>query len=380
MLSVILPDGSRKQFDRPVSAYDVAAEIGPGLAKAAILAEVDGRQVDLHSLLPTIGRSPAAAAHQEGCRGAGRDAALRGARDGPGRDAALRGRATGVRADDRRRASTTTSSCRSRSPRRTFRRSRPRWPKIVKADEPFERVEVPRDEALQLCQDLGQAFKVEHIETGWRTKRRLSFYRQGEFIDLCRGPHVPSAGAHRQAFKLLSVAGAYWKGDASRQQLQRLYGTAFFDKKSSTTICTQLEEAKRRDHRVLGKQLELFTISQTVGSGLILWLPKGAIIRQTLEDLSQRRAAPPRLSAGLHAEHRQRRAVRDLGPLSVLQRQPVPADRDGGRRAVPAQADELPAPHHDLQVEAAQLPRPAGAAGGVRHRVSLRAVGRAERA
>src|SRR6185369_4609452 len=87
-----------------------------------------------------------------------------------------------------------------------------------------------------------------------------------------------------KAFKLLSVAGAYWKGDSSREQLQRLYATAYFDKKGLTDYITQLEEAKRRDHRTLGKQLELFTISQTVGSGLILWLPKGAIIRQTLED------------------------------------------------------------------------------------------------
>ena len=156
--------------------------------------------------------------------------------------------------------------------------------KIVAADEPFERLDVSRDEALELCQDLGQEFKVEHIETGLADQAHLSFYRQGEFIDLCRGPHIPSTGHIGKAFKLLSVAGAYWKGDASRQQLQRLYATAFFDKKELDAHLTQLEEAKRRDHRVLGKQLELFTISQTVGSGLILWLPKGAIIRQTLED------------------------------------------------------------------------------------------------
>ncbi len=156
--------------------------------------------------------------------------------------------------------------------------------KIVAADERFERLDVSRAEALKLCQELGQEFKVEHIETGLADESHLSFYRQGEFIDLCRGRHIPSTGHIGKAFKLLSVAGAYWKGDASRQQLQRLYATAFFDKKELDAHLTQLEEAKRRDHRVLGKQLELFTISQTVGSGLILWLPKGAIIRQTLED------------------------------------------------------------------------------------------------
>ena len=143
---------------------------------------------------------------------------------------------------------------------------------------------VARPKRSSSCQELGQEFKVEHIETGLADESHLSFYRQGEFIDLCRGQHIPSTGHIGKAFKLLSVAGAYWKGDASRQQLQRLYATAFFDKKELDAHLTQLEEAKRRDHRVLGKQLELFTISQTVGSGLILWLPKGAIIRQTLED------------------------------------------------------------------------------------------------
>jgi threonyl-tRNA synthetase len=156
--------------------------------------------------------------------------------------------------------------------------------KIVKADEKFERLEMPRDEAIALCRELKQDFKVEHIQTGLADEKGLSFYRQGEFVDLCRGKHIPSTAHIGSAFKLLSVAGAYWKGDASREQLQRLYATAFFDKKELDAHLEQLAEAKRRDHRVLGKQLELFTISQTVGSGLILWLPKGAIIRQTLED------------------------------------------------------------------------------------------------
>jgi threonyl-tRNA synthetase len=111
----------------------------------------------------------------------------------------------------------------------------------------------------------------------------VSFYRQGEFIDLCRGPHIPSPGAIG-ACKLLSVAGAYWKGDSSKQQLQRLYGTAWFEKKDLEDYLHQVEEAKRRDHRLLGKQLELFMIEPNVGSGLVFWLPKGAIIRRELEN------------------------------------------------------------------------------------------------
>jgi threonyl-tRNA synthetase len=156
--------------------------------------------------------------------------------------------------------------------------------RIVEEDEPFERLEVRRDEAIEMCRELGQQFKVEHIQSGLGDEATLSFYRQGEFLDLCRGKHVPSTGRIGKAFKLLSVAGAYWKGDAAREQLQRLRATAFFDKKDLKEHLQRLEEAKKRDHRTLGKQLQLFTISQTVGSGLVLWLPKGALVRQTLED------------------------------------------------------------------------------------------------
>jgi len=155
--------------------------------------------------------------------------------------------------------------------------------KIITEDEPFERVEMDRAEAVQLCKDLGQTLKVEHIEGGLADEQSVSFYRQGEFIDLCRGPHLPKPGAIK-AFKLLSVAGAYWKGDASRQQLQRLYGTAWFNKQDLKAYLKRMEEAKRRDHRVLGKRLELFLIDPTVGSGLVMWLPKGAVIRRELED------------------------------------------------------------------------------------------------
>jgi threonyl-tRNA synthetase len=283
MLTVILPDGSRKQFDRPVSSYEVAAEIGPGLAKAAMLAEVDGRQVDLHSRLPLAGEvrlrlltkkdTEALAVMRHSCAHVMAQAVMRlfeGVQLAFGPTTA-----TGFYYD-------------FALPRplseEDFPRIEAEMQKIVKMDERFERLEMPRDEALELCRELGQEFKVEHIQTGLAEERNLSFYRQGEFVDLCRGRHIPSTGHIGKAFKLLSVAGAYWKGDASRQQLQRLYATAFFDQKELDAHLEQIEEAKRRDHRVLGKQLELFTISQTVGPGLILWLPKGAIVRQTLEE------------------------------------------------------------------------------------------------
>jgi threonyl-tRNA synthetase len=154
--------------------------------------------------------------------------------------------------------------------------------KIVSAAEPFERFERPTAEGRVLCEDLGQKLKVEHIDDELKQYPTLSFYRQGEFIDLCRGPHLPHAGKIG-AFKLMSIAGAYWKNDSSRPQLQRLYATAFFNQKDLDAYLHKLEEAKKRDHRVIGKQLKLFTISQQVGSGLILWMPKGATVRTLLE-------------------------------------------------------------------------------------------------
>jgi threonyl-tRNA synthetase len=129
---------------------------------------------------------------------------------------------------------------------------------------------------------MDQKYKVEHISSGLSDHGQLSFYQQGEFLDLCRGPHVPSPKLIG-AYKLLSVAGAYWKGDSSRQQLQRLYGTAFFDAKELQEHLDRIEEAKRRDHRVLGKQLDLYSINPLVGGGLILWHPRGAVVRGELE-------------------------------------------------------------------------------------------------
>jgi threonyl-tRNA synthetase len=283
MLTIILPDGSRKRFDRTATAYDVAAEIGPGLAKAAVLAEVDGEQRDLHAPLPRGGEVRLRLLTKKDVQSL---AVMRHSAAHVMAQAVMRlfkgvqlafGPTTGT-------GFYYDFNLEQPISEEDFPRIEAEMHAIVKADERFERLEMPREEALALCRELGQQFKVEHIETGLADEKNLSFYRQGEFIDLCRGKHIPSTGHIGSAFKLLSVAGAYWKGDASREQLQRLYATAFFDKKELDAHLEQLAEAKRRDHRVLGKQLELFTINQTVGSGLILWLPKGAIIRQTLED------------------------------------------------------------------------------------------------
>ncbi|HEY2841617.1 MAG TPA: threonine--tRNA ligase, partial [Pirellulales bacterium] len=282
MLKVKLPDGSVREFSRPVRPIDVAEEIGPRLAKATLAAEVDGKLVDTVTPLPADG-----------------EASLRLlTRKDPESIRIMRHSCAHVMAravmrlyDGVQLAFGPTIDngfyydfdLPHKLSDEDFPKIEAEMARIIKEDEPFERIDVPRAEAVKICQDLQQTLKVEHIETGLAAESSLSFYRQGEFLDLCRGRHIPSAGAIG-AFKLLSVAGAYWKGDSNNQQLQRLYGTAFFSKEELDQYLALVEEAKRRDHRVLGKQLELFAVNPIVGQGLVLWLPRGAIIRGQMEE------------------------------------------------------------------------------------------------
>ncbi|MDK2931477.1 MAG: threonyl-tRNA synthetase [Bacillota bacterium] len=154
--------------------------------------------------------------------------------------------------------------------------------KIVTEDLPIVREEISRDEAVQLFQKLDEPYKLELIED-LPDEEVVSIYRQGEFVDLCRGPHLASTGQLR-AFKLLSVAGAYWRGDEKRKMLQRIYGTAFPSEAELQAHLHVLEEAEKRDHRKLGKELDLFSLHEEAGAGLVYWHPKGAIIRKVIED------------------------------------------------------------------------------------------------
>ena len=155
--------------------------------------------------------------------------------------------------------------------------------KIINEQQPFGREDVRPEEARRRLREENQRFKDEIIEElQGAGEASVSLYRQGEFLDLCRGPHIPHTGKIK-AFKLLNLAGAYWRGDATREQLTRVYGTAFFDKKQLDEHIKQLEEARKRDHRVLGPQLGLFTVDEKVGQGLVLWKPKGAVIRTELQ-------------------------------------------------------------------------------------------------
>src|SRR5262245_15902304 len=282
MVKVQLPDGSVQEYPEGSTSYEVAARIGPRLAQACVAASVEGTIVDLRRPLPSgqtvklkllTDRDPDAlkvmrhsAAHVM-ARAVMRLFPDVGLAFGPTLpngfyyDFDMPGR---IREED-------------------FPRIEKAMAEIIADAEPFDRFELPRDEALAFCTDLKQNLKVEHLKTGLSDHSTLSFYRQGEFVDLCRRPHILDA-VKIKAYKLMSWAASHFKGDASGRSLQRLYGTAFFSQKDLDAYLAQVEEAKRRDHRVLGKQHALFNISNDVGPGLCLWLPKGATVRGILEE------------------------------------------------------------------------------------------------
>ena len=155
---------------------------------------------------------------------------------------------------------------------------------IIRQNVPFIRDEVSREEAIESFRQMGETYKVEHLED---LPDRVSLYRQGSFLDLCEGPHIPSTGRIK-AFKLLSVSGTYWRGDARNQVLQRVYGTAFPDPHGLKEYLRMVEEARKRDHRRLGRELDLFSIQDEAGPGLVIYHPKGALLRMILEDFEKR--------------------------------------------------------------------------------------------
>jgi threonyl-tRNA synthetase len=158
-----------------------------------------------------------------------------------------------------------------------------RMAEVVARDEKFERVEEPREVGLKEYAEHGDFMKVHFIEKFTKPGEEISLYKNGGFTDFCRGPHIPSTGRVK-AYKITSIAGAYWLGDEKNQQLQRIYGTAFFNAKDLDAYFKRLEEIKARDHRVLGKQLDLFSIQEVAGAGLIFWHPKGGLVRKAMED------------------------------------------------------------------------------------------------
>lgn len=276
-ISVILPDNSTRELEEGATIADCAAAIGSGLAKAAIAGKVDGELVGLDAPLADgahveiiTSRSPEglgilrhstahimAEAVQELFPGA--QIAF-----GPQTDDGFFydfGLDETISSDD-------------------FEAIEAKMREIIKKDEPFVREVVTRDEAKEIFKD--QKFKAEHIDD-LPADAEISIYRHGDFVDLCKGPHIPSS-KKIGAFKLMKVAGAYWKGDADNEQLQRLYGTAFFDKKDLKDYLHMLEEAEKRDHRKLGRELGIYMMDEEAGVGLPLYQPAGARIIRILQE------------------------------------------------------------------------------------------------
>lgn len=278
MIQITLPDGSLKQFSEPVTVAEVAASIGPGLVKATLAGEFDGRLVDASYRID-------------------RDGNLRiiTARDDEGVEI-IRHSTAHLMAQAVQRlfpgTQVTVGPTIEHGFYYDFARDEPFRPedleaienemhKIVDADLKVERSEMPRDEAIAFFRAKGEEYKARIIED-IPADETLSLYRQGEFIDLCRGPHVPSTGK-LGAFKLTKLAGAYWRGDSNNEMLQRIYGTAWGDKKQLEEHLHRLAEAEKRDHRRIGKQLDLFHI-QAEAPGMVFWHDHGWRIYRIVED------------------------------------------------------------------------------------------------
>lgn len=285
MPKITLPDGSVRSFDAPVRVADVAAAIGTGLAKAALAGKVDGKLVDTSF---TINHD----AHL----------AIVTAKDPEGLDI-LRHSTAHLMAYAVQElfpgAQVTIGPTIEDGFYYDFAYERPFTPEdlnaieakmdeLVKQDLPVERFELSRDDAVKFFTDLGEKYKAEIIESIPQGEV-LSLYREGKFTDLCRGPHVPSTGKLK-VFKLMKVAGAYWRGDSNNEMLQRIYGTAWGSKDELKDYLYRLEEAEKRDHRKLGRQLDLFHL-QDEAPGMVFWHPKGWTLWQVIEQYMRRELA-----------------------------------------------------------------------------------------
>ena len=282
MLHITLPDGSVRSFEAPLSVHDVAASIGTGLAKAALAGKVNGKLVDTSYVLD-----------------ADADLAIITGKDAESLDI-IRHSTAHLMAYAVQElfpgAQVTIGPTIEDGFYYDFAYERPFTPEdlaaieakmteLVKRDIPVERFELSRDDAVKYFLDLGEKYKAEIIQS-IPADEVLSLYREGDFTDLCRGPHVPSTGKLK-IFKLMKVAGAYWRGDSNNEMLQRIYGTAWVNKEDLKDYLYRLEEAEKRDHRKLGKQLDLFHL-QDEAPGMVFWHPKGWLLWQNIEQHMRR--------------------------------------------------------------------------------------------
>ena len=335
-IQLTLPNGDVLTMERGVTPGEVASSIGPGLAKAALAAVVDGETVglmdplesdaDIRILtlkdpesLPVLRHSAAhvlATAVREllPSAGIGFGPAIE---EGFYYDFDVD---TPFTPDD-------------------LEAFEKRMAEVTVADQPFERRQVTKDEARQLFED--DPLKLERLEE-FGDDEVITVYQNGPFLDLCKGPHVPSTGK-LEHFKLLSGAGAYWRGDEKRQMLQRIYGTAFYRRPELDEHLDRLEEAKKRDHRVIGKKLDLFSIQEEVGSGLILWHPRGGIIRHTIEEFLKETLLEHEYELVFTPQVASEELYRMSGHLEVFEENMFPAMEDDGARF---RMKPMNCPHH----------------------------------
>tara|TARA_R110000772_G_scaffold250631_1_gene365336 strand:+ start:25939 stop:27870 length:1932 start_codon:yes stop_codon:yes gene_type:complete len=277
MPSITLPDGSLRQFDSPVSVHDVASAIGPGLAKAALAGVVDGREVDTSHVID--GDASLAIITERDAAGlevirhsTAHLLAMAVQELFPGTQVTI-----GPVIEDGFYYDF--ASGHHFTPE-DLQKIEQRMEQIVADDLPVQRVVMSRERAIELFRNMGEHYKVQIIEA-LPEGEELSIYQQGPWMDLCRGPHVPSTGKLK-AFKLTKVAGAYWRGDSDNEMLQRIYGTAWANKKQLNEYLTRIEEAEKRDHRKIGKKLDLFH-TQEEAPGMVFWHPDGWTLYQAIE-------------------------------------------------------------------------------------------------
>ena len=279
-IHIKLPDGSTKEVPKGTTALDVAKSISPRLADAALVAKTNGDLIDLTRPLDrdaelrilTEKDPEALEVYRHSSAHLLAAAVLELFPEtklghGPATD-------SGFFYDFYRPTPFTPED---------LEKIERKMQELAQQNIPYAREFLPRDEGLQKFKGEGDFMKCHYIEQFTKPDEKISIYKTGNFLDFCRGPHIPSTGKIK-AFKLLNIAGAYWLGDEKNPQLQRIYGTSFFSKKDLDSYLNQIEEAKKRDHRVLGKQLDLFSIQELAGPGLIFWHPKGGIIRKEMED------------------------------------------------------------------------------------------------
>jgi threonyl-tRNA synthetase len=335
-INITLPNGDVLEMERGSTGGDVATAIGPGLAKAAIAAVVNGETVGLSEPIDQdaeiailTAKSPESLAVLRHSAAHILATAVRELRPGAGIGfgPAI---ADGFYYDFEVDAPFTPEDLDA------FEK---KMAEVTAADQPFERRRVSKEEARELFQD--DPLKLERLEE-FDDDEVITVYENGPFLDLCKGPHVPSTSGLKH-FKLLSGAGAYWRGDEKRQMLQRIYGTAFHKKSDLEQHLQRLEEAKKRDHRVLGKELDLYSIQEEVGQGLVLWHPKGAIVRHTIEEFLKATLLEHEYDLVYSPQIASEELYKISGHLEVFEENMFPAMDDEGTRF---RMKPMNCPHH----------------------------------